>query len=585
MAAFAVSAAAVVTEFLLRFDRVARHFPAWALGWGRGIAELWAFLSVLLAGSYALAMLVARPRATHNPRRRGFLRAVRWAILGAPAVATAYGTFVQRFRFTVREQSIPIPGLPKDLEGLRVAQLTDIHLSPYLSARELERVVEMANETRPHVTLVTGDLITSGSDPLDDCLQALARLKADAGVYGCMGNHEIYAETEDYTQREGARLGMNFLRQQNQVLRFGESELNLAGVDYQRFKIPYLRHAEALTVPGTFQCAAVSQSGRVSRRCRQRISADHQRPYAWGTGARRDPAPGSEYRALLHTVCGRTVPKGWLLHLCFPRHRDHRFADSSGSATGSGFAEAVQYLILSDIHANREALDAVMEDASKDDGGARYDQILCLGDIVGYGADPNYVVDWIRAHAAATIRGNHDKICAGLETVEGHNPAARASAEWTRKELTPANLGYLSDLPRGPLRVADFDLVHGSPADEDEYLIHAGAVTTARDALDAQVTFFGHTHVQGGFLLARRGIWRITPDRALELEPDHQYLINPGSVGQPRDTNPRAAYAIYTPETRVIEFRRAKYDIAGAAQKILDAGLPPVLAARLYEGT
>lgn len=252
MAAFAVSVAAVVTEFLLRFDRIARHFPAWALGWGRGIAELWAFLSVLLAGSYALAMLVARPRATHSARRRGFLRAVRWAILGAPAVATAYGTFVQRFRFTVREQSIPIPGLPKDLEGLRVAQLTDIHLSPYLSARELERVVEMANETRPHVTLVTGDLITSGSDPLDDCLQALARLKADAGVYGCMGNHEIYAETEDYTQREGARLGMNFLRQQNKVLRFGESELNLAGVDYQRFKIPYLRHAEALTVPGTF---------------------------------------------------------------------------------------------------------------------------------------------------------------------------------------------------------------------------------------------------------------------------------------------------------------------------------------------
>ncbi len=237
------------------------------------------------------------------------------------------------------------------------------------------------------------------------------------------------------------------------------------------------------------------------------------------------------------------------------------------------------YLILSDVHSNREALHAVIEDAR-----GRYDRILCLGDIVGYGADPNYVAAWMRENATAAIRGNHDKMCAGLESLDGHNGAARAAAEWTRKQLTPANLSYLGGLPRGPLRVGDIDLVHGSPLDEDEYLIHAGDVAMAREGLDAQVTFFGHTHVQGGFLLARRGIRRIAPDGMLQVEPDHLYLINPGSVGQPRDTDARSAYAIYTAENRTVEFRRVKYDIAAAAQKILDAGLPAVLAGRLYEG-
>lgn len=237
------------------------------------------------------------------------------------------------------------------------------------------------------------------------------------------------------------------------------------------------------------------------------------------------------------------------------------------------------YLILSDVHSNREALQAVMEDAK-----GRYDRILCLGDIVGYGADPNFTAAWIAENAAVSVRGNHDKMCSGIESVEGHNGPAQIAAEWTRKQLTKANVDYLANLPRGPLRVDDFDLVHGSPLDEDEYLIHAGDVARAREGLDAQITFFGHTHVQGGFLLARRGIRRIFPDNVLQIEPDHLYLINPGSVGQPRDMNPKAAYAIYTPEKHTVEYRRVKYDIPSAAQKILDAGLPRVLAARLYEG-
>ncbi len=249
-AAWAISMVVLILGVILRSTRVARHFPAWASGWGRGAAIAWALMSVLMIGCYELARLIARPSADHNPARRDLLRAFRCALLGAPIAAVGYGTFVQRFRLRLREQNIAIPGLPADLDGLRIAQLTDIHLSPFLSVRELERAVVMANEARPHLTLVTGDLITSGADPLDDCLRNLAFLKADAGVFGCMGNHEIYADTESYTEREAARLGMSFLRQKSKTLRFGASQLNLAGVDYQRFNKPYLKGAEKLIVPG-----------------------------------------------------------------------------------------------------------------------------------------------------------------------------------------------------------------------------------------------------------------------------------------------------------------------------------------------
>jgi len=251
-AAWAISMVVLTLGVVLRSTRMARHFPLWMSSWGRGAAIAWAFMSVLMIGCYELSRLIARPRADHDPARREVLRAFRWALLGAPVAAVGYGTFVQRFRLRLREQDIPIPGLPADLNGLRIAQLTDIHLSPFLSVRELERAVAMANETRPHLTLVTGDLITSGADPLDDCLRTLAFLKSDAGVFGCMGNHEVYADTESYTEREAARLGMTFLRQRSKTLRFGTSDLNLAGVDYQRFKKPYLKGAEKLIVPGAF---------------------------------------------------------------------------------------------------------------------------------------------------------------------------------------------------------------------------------------------------------------------------------------------------------------------------------------------
>jgi diadenosine tetraphosphatase ApaH/serine/threonine PP2A family protein phosphatase len=239
----------------------------------------------------------------------------------------------------------------------------------------------------------------------------------------------------------------------------------------------------------------------------------------------------------------------------------------------------VAFLILSDVHANTEALHAVLDDAR-----GRYDRIVCLGDLAGYGAEPNEVITWARANVAAVIRGNHDKISVSDEPLDTYHPSARASTDWTRRALSPENRTFLENLPRGPLRFEDFDLVHGSPADEDEYLIGLSDATLAREFIATPLTFFGHTHVQGGFLVTRGGSKRIVPPGTLELEPDHYYLINPGAVGQPRDGDPRAAYALYSPERRTIEYRRAEYDIASAAAKIRAAGLPEHLAARLFEG-
>ena len=250
-AGWSASAGVLAAGFLLSFPAAYRVLPLKVVDWSRGAAIWWAFVSVLMAGVWALANAFEM-RAAHSASRRRFLASAKWTMLGAPLAVLGYGTFVQRFRMTVREQDIHIPGLPQDLDGVRIAQLTDIHLSPFLTVSELERAVELANEARPHLALVTGDLITSSGDPLDDCLRALGRLRAEAGVFGCMGNHEIYADTEDYTQIQGARLGMTFLRQQSRALRFGASELNLAGVDYQRFGKPYLRRAERLAAPGAF---------------------------------------------------------------------------------------------------------------------------------------------------------------------------------------------------------------------------------------------------------------------------------------------------------------------------------------------
>lgn len=244
----------------------------------------------------------------------------------------------------------------------------------------------------------------------------------------------------------------------------------------------------------------------------------------------------------------------------------------------------MRYLILSDTHANWEALQAVLNSAK-----GQYDQILCLGDLVGYGADPNPVVEWTRAHVAVVVRGNHDRACAGLDDLEWFNPVARIAAEWTHDQLTSPNLEYVAALPKGPIPVDSFQVMHGSLLDEDEYIVVASDAGQAFPYLETSLAFFGHTHLQGGFEWARhrvRPVGQTSPqnETVVELNADCAYLINPGSVGQPRDGDPRAGYALYNPEEKFVTFRRVIYDVVTAQEKIRSAGLPDLLADRLALG-
>jgi uncharacterized protein len=225
---------------------------SWWLSWSRGVALAWIFASsctylIVLAWRWLRGLHPSEP----NQERRGFLKTAGAAVAAMPFAAMGFGVLVQREDFRIREIEIPVRGLPKDLQGLRLIQISDIHLSPFLTETELARTVDMANEQRAHIALVTGDLITSRGDPVDACVRQLARLRADAGVFGCLGNHEIYAGVQNHVTREGARLGIRFLRQQAERLRFGGSELNLVGVDYQKMGGSYLTGAERWVVPGT----------------------------------------------------------------------------------------------------------------------------------------------------------------------------------------------------------------------------------------------------------------------------------------------------------------------------------------------
>ena len=201
----------------------------------------------------ALILLAAQRlgrRRPFSPERRKLLSGAAGAVALAPFRLAGYVTLLVRRGFDLREATFAVPGLPPDLEGLRLTLLSDIHLGPYLSLPELDRVIAMANETRPHVALVTGDLITRHGDPLESCLSRLSTLRAEAGVFGCLGNHEVYANCQDFTEARGRELGMDFLRLRRRLLRFGAARLNLAGVDYQRQRRPYLAGAGRLLEPG-----------------------------------------------------------------------------------------------------------------------------------------------------------------------------------------------------------------------------------------------------------------------------------------------------------------------------------------------
>jgi predicted MPP superfamily phosphohydrolase len=193
-------------------------------------------------------------KADVNPGRRLLLNTAGNALMVCPFAVIGYGSLVQRTDFRVREIDVPMPGLPRDLDGFRLLQLSDIHLSAFLTEAELARVIDAALGLRPHLAVVTGDLISAFGDPLEACIRQLARLKSDAGIYACMGNHERYAEAESLAVTSGRRAGILFLRGESRRLRFGNSVLNLAGVDYQPLadRKNYLRGAERLVAPGEF---------------------------------------------------------------------------------------------------------------------------------------------------------------------------------------------------------------------------------------------------------------------------------------------------------------------------------------------
>ncbi|HXT71839.1 MAG TPA: metallophosphoesterase family protein [Vicinamibacterales bacterium] len=243
----------------------------------------------------------------------------------------------------------------------------------------------------------------------------------------------------------------------------------------------------------------------------------------------------------------------------------------------------MRYLILSDLHANLQALDAVIEDAQA----IGYDAVLVLGDLVGYGADPAAVIDRTLAlEPAAMIRGNHDKVCAGIESPLLFNDAARVSAEWTAEVLDEEHLGVLRSLPKGPQLVnAGIEICHGTPFDEDHYVFDDHDASRAADSARARICLFGHTHVPAIYATAQDPVVA-APEATdlLRLPREAPALINVGSVGQPRDGDPRAAYGVLDLEAGTLQLRRVPYDIAAAQSAILTAGLPEWLAFRLERG-
>jgi len=246
----------------------------------------------------------------------------------------------------------------------------------------------------------------------------------------------------------------------------------------------------------------------------------------------------------------------------------------------------MRYLVISDIHANLEAFETVMA-AAKPLG---YEKVLLLGDLVGYGADPNAVCERVRdLKPDALIRGNHDKVGSGVETPEGFNAVARNAIRWTYEKLNQENRAWLAALPAGPLIVDDtIEICHGTPFDEDAYVFDDLDALRAMHAARRPLCLFGHTHVQVGHYLSRDQFGLATPDDhrplAIPLDDANRYLVNPGSVGQPRDGDPRAGFGIVDTTAKEMTIYRVEYPISKAQARIIEEGLPDVLAQRLALG-
>lgn len=245
----------------------------------------------------------------------------------------------------------------------------------------------------------------------------------------------------------------------------------------------------------------------------------------------------------------------------------------------------MRYLILSDIHANREAFSAVLAHVRR----KRWDRAVFLGDLVGYGANPNQTIEMLRRlKPLVAIRGNHDKVCSGIEDGEMFNRVALQAALWTRSRLSRQNMRWLRDLPEGPVVVdGAFAISHGTPIDEDAYIFGEIEALNVFRQTTFPLCFFGHSHFPVVFGLSPDAIHTVlTQSQAFRfrLQEGMRYLVNPGSIGQPRDGNPLASFAIYDSRAKTVTIYRVPYRLERAQAKILDAGLPRPLADRLALG-
>jgi predicted phosphodiesterase len=243
---------------------------------------------------------------------------------------------------------------------------------------------------------------------------------------------------------------------------------------------------------------------------------------------------------------------------------------------------AVRTLILSDIHSNLEALEAVMAGAR---AGGGFEAVWCLGDTVGYGPDPGPCLDLLQSHPLRMVAGNHDYAAAGKMGVEEFNAAAAAAALWTAGQLSPAHAAFLSGLPL-VITQPPFSLVHGSLREPLwEYLVSTEAALGTLELLTTRFCLVGHSHIP--FICRENGgspqFVEFTQDRVFRLG-NERWIINPGSVGQPRDRDPRSSYAIYDDQAGTVERRRVEYPIPVTQEKMRRAGLPQPLVLRLDHG-
>lgn len=251
----------------------------------------------------------------------------------------------------------------------------------------------------------------------------------------------------------------------------------------------------------------------------------------------------------------------------------------------------MRFLILSDIHSNRFGLEAALQDAA-----GKYDRVLCLGDIVGYGAHPNECCQVMQDLGAQCLLGNHDAAALGSIGIEWFNPVAAVAALWTRDQLTPENTTWLKSLqPQNAWSQYSYQAVHGSLREPlEEYILSDDIAEPTLALMQQPVCFFGHTHKAVAFSQSReRRPWPLPNNLQTEwlpqggrikLEEGRKYLVNPGSCGQPRDGNPQARYGLFDIETGTVEVKACDYDVHAAREAIRDAGLPTILGDRLLRG-